>query len=228
MGDPTDDDTSNTFHHEGASETTLVEVYTTLREEIIQNGNSKTKRNARGVATVIVIIGYAVNFERPAVIALVPLVFSYLLIRSFESLTWTYNVAYQLSRIERELSPPGSAARYEIERGGLAGDDLDMWTRRLRNVQRWSRLVLGFLTYLGFTAVPVVVWTRIEPPVVAGIVISQQFLCGVYIVLLLIVIGGGISLFCYRRRLKAEVRRENKLELPPTKQSGGDKQNDDA
>lgn len=174
---------------------------------------------------MIVLIGYAVNFEQPAVVALVPVVFSYLLIRGFESLAWTYNVAYQLSRIERELSQPGSAMRYEIERGGLAGDDLDESTRRLRDIPGRCRVVLGSLSYVISLVVPFAVWGQIETPTVAGFAVTQGRLLGVFVFLSLATGVAGVSLYVYRDRLKAAIRRDSRSESLTPKQSGEDDQN---
>jgi len=225
VGESSDSDAGGPFDRESASETALLELYTTLREEIVRNGDSKARRNTRGVATMIVLIGYAVNFEQPAVVALVPVVFSYLLIRSFESLIWTYNIAYQLSRIERELSQPGSAMRYEIERGGVAGDDLDESTKRLRNSPGVCRVFLGLVAYAISLVTPIAVWGQIETPTVAGFAVTQGRLLGVFVSLSLATGVAGVSLYVYRGRLRAAIRRDSRSESSPPKQSGEDDQN---
>jgi hypothetical protein len=226
VGESSDSDEDSPSDRKGASETALLELYTTLREEILRNGDSQARRNTRGVATMIVLIGYAVNFEQPAVVALVPVVFSYLLIRSFESLIWTYNIAYQLSRIERELSEPGSAMRYEIKRGGVASDDLDGSTKRFRDFPGWGRVVLGSLAYVSSLVVPLVVWEQIETPTVAGFAVTQESLLVGYVFLSLTTGAAGVSLYVYRDRLRAAIRRDSEPESPLSKQSDTDEQND--
>lgn len=228
MGESSDSDEDSPSDRKGASETALLELYTTLREEILRNGDSKARRNTRGVAAMIVLIGYAVNFEQPAVVALVPVVFSYLVIRGFESLAWTYNIAYQLSRIERELSEPGSAMRYEIERGGLAGNDLNESVRQFLIFPGQCRLALGLLSYVVTLIVPLVVWGQIETPAVAGFAVTQIRLLGMFLVLFLATGGAGVSLYVCKGRLKTAIQRDSNSESPPPKQSDADEQNDEA
>lgn len=219
-------DAGNQPEMEGASEAALLEVYSSLREEILQNGDRKDRRNVRGIAAMIVLIGYAVNFEEPVVAAVVPVVFSYLLIRTSKSMVSTYNLAYQVSEIERELSPFGSSVRYEIERGGLAGSDLNGHLKQLRDSPRKAEVLFSIVVYLSLTLTIYALWGNFESKEILSVTISQQQVGTSYAILAILTIYAWYRTYKYREMLNNRIK--NNVELQQAKQSDADEQNDEA
>ncbi len=176
-----------------------------LRDEIVSRMRDKSRRNTRGVAAMVLIIGYAINFDQPAVIALVPVVFAYLLISTVDSHSWTMNTARHIAEIERDVSPRGSSFRYELKRGGLAGRE-NKRKQRLLRVPSVLRTILALLAYLvQVVFISFEIWPRPVPPTVLSIELTQGVIIVIYALLTLVLAVAGASVYRLRSELRDEI-----------------------
>jgi hypothetical protein len=210
---------------EDASEAALLEVYNTLREEILRKADNDGKRNIRGVAAMIVLIGYAVNFNKPGVITAIPVLFLYIIIRKLESQVWIYNAAYHLTQIEKELCSSDSAVQYEIKRGGLVGKDLDKNMETLRSLPGGISVFISLGSYLASIFILLIILSKIERVSIIAISISDNIFIAIYSILIVLCTVSGSCVYFYSVGLESKVTKNNAANRELAKQSDADEQN---
>lgn len=181
-------------------------VYNTLREELLLNVETTLHQNTRGLAVIGVVIGYALRFGPKEIVGIVPVIFGYLLIRNAEAQAWMMTNARHIVEIERNLSFPGSAFRYESRRGGLLGKE-HTGLLRLRDVPSIFRIFAALLAYLASAfIVTEVVWPSVQTvPAINGFELTRWRLRSVYIVLSVVMAAVGVSVLIYRWTLQRDV-----------------------
>lgn len=180
-----------------------LQVYNTLREEILKNIENTLRQNTRGIALIIVTVGYGLQFGSKTVIAVVPVILAYLLIRNAETQVWMMTQARQIVELEQSLSPPDSPFRYEIRRGGLLSTD-QVGLVKLRDIPSIFRIITSGVAYVASVLyVTEVIWMD-SPRQIAGITVTLANLWLVYGILSGAVLIAGGATWMYRRGLQKD------------------------
>lgn len=189
-------------------------AYDTLRDEILVNVDATLSQNTRGIIAIGAVIGYALRFGPTTVVALVPVILGYLLVRNAESQVWMMTHARHLIELERALSSPDDPFRYEYRRGGLYGND-QIGLLKLRDVPSAVRIVAAVVAYVvSVVIVTSVVWPD-SPPVINDFRLTKERIWTGYLGLSVILAVVGISTVMYRRALKREVAESDRGDREP-------------
>lgn len=187
-----------------SSEEAKIQAYEIHRRKMGEHNNREVRLNTRGIGSMLLISGYAIQYNEPQVFAIIPIIFSYLIIRTVESRMWMMNKSRQAIRIEKELAPEGDSFRYEHEYGGTLGKELE-GDQHYRDVPGGLRALLVFSIYY-VTTLGVVfgVWPLKQPLVISGVRISQSLLSQVYFILFCFVAISIFSALYFREYIKSE------------------------
>jgi hypothetical protein len=193
------EDTAPTLSHAERQ----LHVYNTLREELLKSVEVTLRQNTRGIALMIVIFGYSLQFGPNTVIAIVPGILGYLFIRNTETQVWMMTQARQIVELEQNLSPPDSPFRYEIRRGGLLSTD-QIGLLKLRDIPSILRIIMAGVAYVvSVWYVTEVIWLD-SPRQIVGITVTSGDLWlayGILSVAILITVG---ATWMYRRELQKD------------------------
>lgn len=178
-------DGSGTVPTGGSSQKAKLRAYDTLRDEVLSAVDRQVTLNSRGVAGIILVIGYSVNFDQLAVLAFVPVILAYLLVRTAESRAWMANASGQIAKIEQELTsdPTEDSFGFEHQLGGFGSGDID-GVRRLRDVPAVIRILfVGAIYAVAVLSVVYGVWPLDETPQLLNVEVTRSVLLTVYGVL---------------------------------------------
>jgi len=179
-------------------------VYDTLREEILTNIEVTLRQNTRGIALIIIIVGYSLQFGPETVLAVIPGILGYLLIRNAENQVWMATQARHIVEIEQNLSTqPNSPFRYEIRRGGLLSADQNGLTR-YKHVPSIFRIVIAGVAYIASMLYVIRrVWVN-GPQQIGGITVTSTHLLLTYGALTVAVVITASATWIYRRKIQKE------------------------
>ena len=179
-------------------------VYDTLREEILTNIKVTLRQNTRGIALIVIIAGYSLQFGPQTVLAVIPGILGYLFIRNAETQVWMATQARHIVEIEQRLSSqPDSPFRYEIRRGGLLGADQD-GLKKYKNIPSICRIAIAGVAYIASVLYVIrIVWPN-GAQQIAGITVSSTHLLLTYGALTVAVVITAVATLIYRRKIQKE------------------------
>jgi len=192
-------DTSGIASAESSSEEAKLRAYDTLRDEILSAVDRQVTLNTRGVGAMILIVGYSINFDQLAVLAFLPVILSYLLVRTAESRAWMTNAGGQIAKIEQAIAtdPSEDSFGFEHQLGGFGSEDIS-GVRRLRDVPAMIRILFVAAVYAVVVfGVLYVVWPLDEIPRLLNVRITRDFLATVYVALtgFVLISAASVGLF---------------------------------
>jgi hypothetical protein len=144
---------------------------------------------------MILIVGYSINFDQFAVLAFLPVILSYLLVRTAESRAWMTNASGQIAKIEQAIAtdPSEDSFGFEHQLGGFGSEDIS-GVRRLRDVPAIIRILFVAAVYAVVVfGVLYVVWPLDEIPRLINVRITRDFLATVYVALTGFVLISAVS-----------------------------------
>lgn len=182
-------------------------VYNTLREEILKNAEITLRQNTRGIALIVITIGYSLQFGPKTVIGIVPGILGYLFIRNAESQVWMTTHARQIIEIEGDLSQSGSSFRYEIRRGGLLGTD-QTGLLNFKYIPSILRIITAGVAYIASVLYVIeVIWLDSSQKI-AGITVTSRDLWLVYGTLSVLIITAVVATVMHRKELQEDARND--------------------
>jgi hypothetical protein len=194
-----------------SSEEAKLRAYDTLRDEILKAVDRQITLNTRGVGAIVLIIGYSINFDQLAVLAVVPAILSYLLVRTAESRAWMTNASGQIAKIEREIStePTQDSFGFEHQLGGFGSEDIT-GARRLRDVPAAIRIVfVGGVYAITVVGVLYQVWPLNNPVRLLNVTVTRSVLMAVYGVFTVFILTSAVSLGLFMLSLRSYVLTEH-------------------
>lgn len=187
-----------------SEEAKLLTLYENLRAEVRLRIRVANVRTTRGLAVVGGVVGSAIVQGSFHLLAFVPLVFGVLFVDTVRSYNGILAVARHLVELERDLSEPGSAFRYEVRRGGAFGLARNQWgTFGWLSVANGARVVVIGAVYLGTWALLLAYWSA--PPRIGPIRVDRTALLAFALALSGLLLAVGLSHLAYRRRLSADI-----------------------
>lgn len=191
-----------------SDEEKLLSLYENLRAEVRVRIRVANVRATRGIAVVGAVVGSAVVKDSFHLLALLPIVFGVLFVDTVRTYNEILTVARHLVDLERDLSPPNSAFRYEMRLGGAFGRARNQWgTFGWLSVANGARIAVFGLVYLGSWALLLAYWST--PPRVFSVRIDRTLLFAFAAAFSALLLGVGLSHLAYRRRLSAEIEPES-------------------
>lgn len=207
----TTEDSSERTTVSSSSEEAKLRAYDTLRDEVVAGVDRQVTLNTRGVGAIILIIGYSINFDQPAVLAVVPVILSYLLIRTAESRVWMINASGQVAKIEKEIAgdPTQDSFAFQHQLGGFGSKDI-VGARRLRDVPAVIRIVFVAGVY-AITVVGVLyqVWPLDNPVRLLNVTVTRSVLMAVYGVLTVFMLTSAVSFGLFILSLRSYILTEH-------------------
>jgi len=201
--------TSNDTTKENSSEEAKLRAYDTLSNEIQSAVDRQVTLNTRGVGAMILIIGYSINFEQLAVLAFVPVIFSYLLVRTAESRAWMANAGGQITKIEQEIAtdPVEDSFGFHHQLGFCSKDIRGIRSSRDAPAAIRVVFVAGVYTVTIFTVL-YVVWPLSKTPNLLTVEITRSVLAAVYGVLTFFVVISAASVILFEIFLEKKILSE--------------------
>jgi hypothetical protein len=176
-------------------------VYNTLMEAIQRDVEGNRRQNTRGISLIIIVIGYSIQFGPETILAIIPGILAYLFIRNAESQVWMMTFTRHIIELEKSLSPPDSAFRFETRRGGLISTDQD---GLLRDIPAIFRIIAAGIAYVAsIWYVTEIIWMG-STREISGIYITSRNLCLIYLGLTAIIALFLSTTIKYRRDLQKD------------------------